>query len=155
MFGRFSTFRDVYGALVTTPEQKLSAIIIFFNFLALIPCVIYTLLLITIKSKPITYGFRNLLTILIVFVGFYLGIWTLRFTPFSFSDSFDRRIYARRSRGICFGLINSQPKENRSRNLQLTDSYQPSNNIVFIVDESIRGGSPQPQWIFKKHNPLS
>jgi glucan phosphoethanolaminetransferase (alkaline phosphatase superfamily) len=138
VFGRFSTLNDLQIAFATTSEQKLNAIATYFSLIAIIPCVVYLLMLITIKSKHITRGLKSFLVIAILFIGFYASVWRISYY-FSF-PTVSIGTFARSSIGYSiFRFYAYKEKRDSVEQPTFSDSYRPNNNIVFIVDESIRG----------------
>ena len=143
VFGRFTNFTDIENAFVNRELNVLAnAISDYFSLLSLLPCALFSILLICVKRNAAN-GLRKLVLIMLAFTGFFS--LTSYFTSNTFHSvsisAFYRTI-------ISFPMIwhvGSSSQVPRSlfyyadRRLVLHSSEeQPKNNIVFIVDESIR-----------------
>lgn len=142
VFQRFSSFKDVHIALATTPEQKLNAIIAYFSIFAFIPIVVYLLKLIILRPKPITHQLKSLLFILILFTVLYTCLSvTLQKNNIFLHPTVSTSAFVRTGISYLYFRYETfiKPERETIEPLLLPDSYIPKNNIVFIVDESIRG----------------
>lgn len=143
-FLRFSNLEDVENAFVAADATiKLNAISMYFNWLAIIPCLVYGVFLFVIKPQT-NKNWRYLLANLLLFVSF-----------FSFTAYYTRNIFHTISLDATyrtlvsfpinwyFGSTNQAPLSlfyNAEREkIDYVSPNPPSNNIVFIVDESVRG----------------
>ena len=156
IFQRFSTFRDLHISLVTTSEQKLNGIIIYFGYLALVPAIIYLFTLLFVKSNAPKHGLKSLLLIILCFIGFYSHNYqNLRLNKVYNFPTVSINAFSRTSVSYFFFKL-SDFGENRisPEKPNLADLYRPNNNIVLIVDESIRGDSLSLNGYHKKTTPF-
>lgn len=143
-FQRFSNLEDMENAFIAADFSiKLNAISIYFNWLAIIPCLFYGSLLFFAKPQT-NKTWRYLLLNLIIFTSF-----------FSFTAYYTRNIFHTISLDAGYrtlisfpvnwylGSTNQPPLSlfyNADREkIDYISQVSPTNNIVFIVDESVRG----------------
>ena len=133
-FSRFSTVEDLRIALFdTTAQQCLDAILAYSNWWLILPCVTYAVLLFTFRvHRRKSWGTLGVL--LAVLVAFYLAIGPYisgNFTAISL-NAFMRTVitspwkWARGYHG---------PRESVAAHPE----HRPGNNIIFVIDESVRG----------------
>jgi len=133
-FFRFSTTEDLRIALFdATAQQRVDSVITYANWLMIIPCVAYATLLFSFRGKR-RKSWLTLGLLLAVLIGFYGAIGSYvsgHFTAVSLT-AFMRTIiispwkWARNYNG---------PREMVAPHPE----HRPQNNIVFVIDESIRG----------------
>lgn len=141
-FGRFSDTTDVNVTFVTTSEQKLSAIISYFNLIAIIPCISFLTVLFMVKPKKASYGLKGFIVVVILFVGFYSSVWyaTPRFFLHQKFPTVSIGAFSRTGIGYLLSRAFSyQGNRDQVSQPSLPASYHPNNNIVLIIDESMRG----------------
>lgn len=138
---RFSDAGDVAPCiLVTTPEMQINAARMYLNWWALAPCVIFGLLLLSFKAPKSKNGLKGLLIVLAVTLGFYslmsryvvLYIHLLKYPVVSVNALF-RTVgdYVRVS-----AITYTGPREELE---PIAVSDPPARNVIFVIDESIRG----------------
>lgn len=133
-FSRFSTVEDLRIALFdTTAQQCLDAILAYRNWWLILPCVAYAVLLLSFRTHR-RKSWATLSLLLIVLVAFYSAIGPFisgNFTTISL-NAFMRTVitspwkWARGYRG---------PRES----VAAQPERRPANNIIFVIDESVRG----------------
>ena len=148
--GRFSDSLDIQNAVATTTDQQIASLLLYFNFAALIPCLVFLLCLVFIKRQDKCQGLRNLLLVFGLFALFHVllsefgGFFIERKFPTSALVAFCRT----NSDFIVAGISINNTTEEISRNKSLRQTVQkpalaenlrPANNIVFVVDESVMG----------------
>jgi len=140
-YGRFSEIVDLSIASASTTEQKLNTIIIYMNPLAIVPCVGYLFVLLTEKAKATTHGLKSLTAIVALSVCISSGVWYV--LPRLWVDGFPTAslgAFSNTTIGYCLFNVFSYKKEREKVDQPtLAENYRPNNNIVFILDESIRG----------------
>lgn len=141
--GRFSDMTDFQTVTTATTEQTASAIFLYFNIAAIVPCLIYLICL--IKSKPLSapLKLKGLLIVVLMY-----GIF---FTHVSFiSEIFAERKFPVTALNASVRTISDylvwQPIFTASYKVRKTiekpdlpENYFPQNNIIIIQDESIAG----------------
>lgn len=143
-FQRFSNLEDVENALIAADATiKFNAISMYFSWLAIIPCSIYGGFL--FFTKPQTdKNWRYLLANLILFVSFFslTGYYTRNTFHTISLDAFYRTTVSFPINWY-FGSTNQAPLSlfyNAEREkIDYVSPHPPTNNIIFIVDESVRG----------------
>lgn len=140
-FGRFSEELDITLAIFTTANQKLNSITTYFNPLAIIPIAIFLFILIFVKPKAEPDRLKSFLLLNLFLITMFIFIWlatpsggivalpSVSFNAFARTGS--RYLL---SRIFSYDSIREEPESPL-----LPESYKPNNNIIFIVDESIRG----------------
>jgi len=140
-YGRFSEETDVTLALFTTNAQKLNAITTYFNPLAIIPCAAFLFMLVTVKPKITPHGLKSFLAVLFLFT--FSFTFNRHVNPNGFNNQFPTVSFEAFSRTgiryLLFRTFSYRGERDKPERPLLPDSYKPNNNIVFIVDESIRG----------------
>ncbi len=143
-FYRFSQLEDVENAFIAADLQiKLNAAAIYFNYLSIIPCLLFGLLLLFVKPV-LKQGYLILPTVLILFGGFFS--LTAYFTHNNFytvsldsyyrtAISFPINWYVGTAFQAPRSVFYNVPREA----IEFQAQNHPVNNIVFIVDESVRG----------------
>ena len=137
---RFSDLSDFYIASASTWVQTQNAVYSYWNWLSLLPVFIYSAILFKIKNKDLSFGYKTFFLVLVIFVGFYVGIFHLRpkfFTPLDFPTV----SVANFSRSV-IGYYSSKIIEHGRKRYPIekpADANFPQNNIVLVIDESVRG----------------
>lgn len=143
-FYRFSNSEDAANALFAADSRIIfNAVPYYFDNVAFLPCLAFALLLIFIKPLR-EKGLKNLLIVLLLFVGFYSTsayVSTDVFPSASF-NAFYRTVVGFPIKWY-FGSLN-QPAliayyNTPRQKIEFRAQLKPANNIVFIVDESMRG----------------
>ncbi len=158
-FNRFSRFEDAQNAVIAADMQiRMQAATIYFNYLTIIPCLIFGLFLLTVKPT-LKKNWLNLFSNIIFLFSF-----------FSFTAYFTHNVFHTISFGAFFRTTTSfpiiwhfgttfQPPRkvffNQSRQqITFQTNTLPKNNIVFIVDESVRGDHLSLNGYTRKTTPL-
>lgn len=132
---RFTTAEDLENVIFgTNLDNKIDAVMIYANSSALIPVAVFLILSLVFKPRSQS-GWKNLTAVGLLALVFYT--LTGCFTANNFS-AFSCAAYYRTLIGAPWklDLINFTPREA----VGLRAAEKPSNNIVFIIDESISGG---------------
>lgn len=142
-FGRDSDFPDIDAAMATTPEQKLSSILMYFSLASLVPCIVFVLFLIRFKPPQKAQGFKGLLTIILLFGVFFIHLAYVAeiFMEKKFPTVSMNAFVRTQSDYLVWGsLLNANLKvRDTLQKPELAEGFRPANNIVLVVDESIRG----------------
>lgn len=130
----FSTAEDLENVIFgTNLDNKIDAVMIYLNWTAFIPCLIFLILLLTVKPL-FKNGWKNLATVSLTATGFFLttGYFTNNSYPIISFGAYYRTLI-----GSPFKLnyLNLTPRQI----IEYRVAEKPRNNIVFIVDESIAG----------------
>lgn len=140
-YGRFSDIVDLSSTSASTPEQKLNAIATYINLVAIIPCIAFLFVLVKQKSEIVTHSLKSFLLIILLFISFYSALWYV--FPKLHTDTFPTvSIGAFTNTAVSYALFNefSYKKERQLvEQPAISPDFRPDNNIVFIVDESVRG----------------
>lgn len=141
-FGRFSYYLDLQIAALTTTEQKMTAVGAYFNLFALVPAITYGIMLLAIKPRSSPYRTKSFAALGILSVSLCAGYWYLGATgnsSFYNYPGLSLTTFARTvtSYALFRTLSRRQPRD-RVEAPTLPDAYLPTNNIVLIVDESVR-----------------
>ncbi len=137
---RLSDLSDFYIAAGATWSQSKNAIYSYFNILSIFPTLIYLILLTKVKSQKTVFGYKSFLIILIIPLVFFHIIFHLQpkfFTPLEFPT-----LSATNFMRSAVGYSSSKFLENgrKRENITIPTSISiPQNNIVLIIDESVRG----------------
>lgn len=130
----FSTAEDLENVIFgTNLDNKFDAVMIYFNWIGFIPCLAFLILLLVLKPFY-ENGWKYLGIISLAASGFFLttGYFTKNHFPIISSAAYYRTII-----GSPFKLnyLNLTPRQA----VEPQGAEKPTNNIVFIVDESISG----------------
>lgn len=144
-FGRFSSLVDLATALFAGVDYHMAgeAVVTYFNSLSVLPIAVFALLLFVTK-KSASLGPLPLAS-LIVAVALYFGASTYFSSNQYYSASLSNfaRTVVSYPTGWYIGTIDGPPRgvayATPRYPVSFTASEAPRNNIVFIVDESIRG----------------
>ncbi len=158
-FNRFTTLEDIGNALFAADMRIMfSSIGEYFVLLAIIPCLLYAALLLVIKPL-LKNGIKILLSVLLLFSGFFLftAYFSTNYFPSVSFNAFYRTIF-NFPVSWYFGSIHQPPfsvfYETPRQKITFRAQRLPNNNIVFMVDESMRGdhlslnGYPRPTTPF-------
>ena len=138
--GRFTNLYDIAAAIFLSSEQRADSVFEYFNPIAIIPIIILIALCVLFKkSKRAFYGWRMPCLLVLVIV-FYIH--------FSYVNVafFDRQFVSNSFGSFCqttadFAISNPFIKP-KTRNLveipASTTNFHPTNNIIFVLDESVR-----------------
>ncbi len=143
-FNRFSNSEDAANALFAADSRiMLNSMSGYFDNFAILPCLAFALLLIFIKPIQ-TKGLKNFLLILSLFVGFFslTAYFTTNYFPSASLNAFYRTVIGFPVRWYIGSL--TQPAlivfyNTPRQKVSFESQREPGNNIVFIVDESMRG----------------
>lgn len=158
-FNRFTTLEDVGNALFAADMRIMfSSMGEYFVLLGVIPCLLYGILLLTLKPL-LKNGLKIFLAVAVLFSGFFLftAYFSTNFFPSVSFNAFYRTVF-NFPVSWYFGSIHQPPfsvfyQVPRER-VTFRAQKMPNNNIVFIVDESMRGdhlslnGYPRPTTPF-------
>ena len=148
--GRFSDMKDVEIILATTAEQKTDSMFLYFSFWAFFPAVVFLVCLCLVRVKE-PRNWRATLRTFAAGIVFFAsltvvgGLFTEKKFPTVSLNAFCRTSVD----FLIWGPIyNGQLKTNvMGRNWErqpvkkpaLAADYRPANNIVLVIDESVRG----------------
>ncbi|MGI9035060.1 MAG: sulfatase-like hydrolase/transferase [Pyrinomonadaceae bacterium] len=147
--GRFSEMLDIESVFRTNDDQKTAALLTYLNFAALVPCAfLLWLLIFTKKKKPAGYKlFAS--TILLAFAffagNFYFNDDSMnQKTPSSslnafFNTNLDFFVFNQSPSGLAAKLSGFEPVRRQVQQPNLPADYRPANNVIFVIDESVRG----------------
>jgi len=140
--GRFTSFYDIVSALSATPQQSVDSIRAYFNFTALIPLALFAGLCILLKTTNKRFGFGWLVFVSIAILAFYVHFYYVNqllfdrlFVSSSFGSFWQTTVdYAMLNP---FGRMHAPKREKVE--FHAAADQQPTNNIIFVFDESTRG----------------
>ncbi|NNE99444.1 MAG: sulfatase-like hydrolase/transferase [Pyrinomonadaceae bacterium] len=149
--GRFTESFDVENALMTTTDQKLTSIFMYLNYWAAVPCAVFLVALLIVKSSDDKPRFKPLAATFALYVTFFFGFsffqhfFTEKVFPTVALNAFaktsaDFMLYGPVANGKWGSSVTGI--ELKRRELVKPDPeaiLSPSNNIVLVVDESVRG----------------
>lgn len=142
LYERFSTTQDLSLAFITTSGQKIDAVVSYISWWALVPCAVYLFLILVYKSNK-RLSFKQSVIALSCFalllVVFNLTMWFVA-PRYYFYEAWNDS-YGAGSRtlfGHLFNRISYVPVE-REKVEPLSADLIPQNNIVLVLDESMRG----------------
>ncbi|CAN5547712.1 N/A [soil metagenome] len=148
--GRFSTTSDIESVVATTSDQKFESIFLYISLASIIPCLVFLICLFVVKNKQ-PKGLKPFLLTIFLFVVFFICLSTFgsffieqKFPTVSFNafcrTSTDFLIWGPLSNGKWNASITGNNLTRRKvEKPSLPENYRPSNNIVFVIDESVRG----------------
>lgn len=142
--GRFSDVLDVTLALATTSTQKLSSLAMYFGLAAFVPCVVFLVLLIFTKGEG-KANVRDLLLVNGLLVAVLVSGWTAsisRFPSISIYTFYRTNVEFALSGPFATGKWGSKITGIELRRTPVTSREtraEPANNIILVVDESVRG----------------
>lgn len=133
-FGRFTNVEDLRIAMYdATAEQWRGSILAYFDWRAVVPCLMYAVGLFTIRKKH-NRSWKTMAVVLVVIIAFYSAISPYvsgQFATISLNAFFRTVII---SPWKLFGGYRG-PREA----LTFRSDKSPQNNIIMVVDESVRG----------------
>jgi glucan phosphoethanolaminetransferase (alkaline phosphatase superfamily) len=144
--GRFSQQSDLEIALATTTEQKLSALSMYLSYAAVIPCIVLLGVLVFVRNKQRLgskeFAFANALLI-ISFTAFSLTLPekspTLATNAF-YRTNVEFLIYGPLATGKWGSELTGLSAHRRPiPKPRLPENYRPGNNVIVVIDESVRG----------------
>lgn len=164
--GRFTESFDIESAVATNSEQRIASLFLYLNYAALIPCVIFfALLLITRKiGKP--YKKRNFLTTAALSVAFFYFLsvsgdffFERKFPTVSlnafYQTNFDFLIWGPLANGKWASSVTGKEMARRQVTKPVSDeNFRPQNNIVIVIDESVRGDHLSLNGYHRKTTPF-
>lgn len=148
--GRFFNILDFETILATTSEQKTESIFLYANFWLIIPCTIFLACLFLVKNKE-PKGLKSLVKTFSGVGGFFIflllfsGLFADKnFPSVTFNTFYRTNIEFLLNGALTGGKLSStiSGKELTRRKIKkpdLPENYRPSNNIVLVIDESVRG----------------
>jgi glucan phosphoethanolaminetransferase (alkaline phosphatase superfamily) len=130
----FSTAEDLENVIFgTNLDNKIDAVMIYINWAALLPCLVFLVLLLAVKPLS-EKGLKNFGMVAAGALLFFLatGYWTNNYYPIAAVGAYYRTLI-----GSPFKLnyLNQTPRQL----IEYRAPEKPSNNLVFIIDESISG----------------
>ncbi len=144
--GRFSDKIDIETAVATTPEQQLASISMYVSFATLIPVVILLFLLIFLRAEKRREMKHFLIANAMLIACFAISpIVVARSFPTVATNAFYRTATDFLTSGpIVSGKWASDVtgiavKRRQVPKPNLPENYQPGNNVIVIIDESVRG----------------
>lgn len=144
-FGRFSTLVDLATAFFAGVDLHMGseAVATYFNWISLGPALVFASLLFVTKDS-VSRGVLSFVSVVITFALYFVA--STYFTSnlyYSASVSNFARTAISYPAGWYIGTVDGPPRgvayAKRRYDLSFTANEPPGNNIVFIVDESIRG----------------
>lgn len=133
-FGRFSTVEDLRIALFdATNEQRRGSILAYADWRAVIPCVAYAIVLFKFRARR-QHSWRLLGLILIGLACFYSAI-----SPYTSGQSPTISLNAFLRTAILSPWKWASGYHGPREAVNFHSEQRPPNNIVFVIDESIRG----------------
>lgn len=133
-YGRFSSVTDLRTALFEASfEQWRGSIRTYINWLALVPCVAYAALLLILKARRRS-SWATLPVLLLIAAGFYAAISPYTGGVFSTlsPNAFLRTL-------VITPLKSAGGYDGPRDEIPMYVEARPENNIILIVDESVRG----------------
>lgn len=144
--GRFSEKFDIETAIATTMEQKIDSVSMYVSYSAIIPCIVLLAMLIFLRSEK-TRGTKSF-----VFVNFLLLISFAVFSflsPEKFPTLSTNAFYRTNVEFLLFGPVASGKWASELTGISvhrrpvpkppLPENYRPNNNVIIVIDESVRG----------------
>ncbi len=141
LFDRFSDVTNVEPfLLITNLETQVDALVLYFSWIAVLPSLAFVLLLVVSKPNRTTLGWKALLLVLAASLGFYAAIarykvlyaHDLKYPVISVQAS-------ARTAGDYLASVTFLPEIERDTVPPVAHAADGYKNVVFIVDESIRG----------------
>jgi glucan phosphoethanolaminetransferase (alkaline phosphatase superfamily) len=144
VFERFTNLEDTANALYAADFRIMSnSIADYFDYPAIVPCAAFGILLVLVKPL-FNNGLKPLLFVALLFAGFFS--FTAYFTSNAFPSlslsafyrtafSFPVNWYIGSMQQPAFNVLYQTPR----REVKFRALEGPKNNIVFIIDESVRG----------------
>lgn len=140
--GRFTNYFDLINAISATWDQKIDSVFVFINFWAFLPILVLISICLYLNKSHFLSGGKRFAIILILISGFFLHLSYI-------NKSFFSGNFANLSVGAFFQtitdfLINkpplqiNPPKRQQVETPLISKSQIPTNNIIFVFDESIR-----------------
>lgn len=159
--GRFSDKIDIETAVATTHEQQIASISMYFSFAAIIPVAVLIILLIFLRSEK-QQEMRHFLIangLLIACFAIFPIVVSRSFPTFATNAFYRTTTDFLTSGPIVSGKWASDVtgiavKRRHVRKPKLTDNYRPGNNVVIIVDESVRGDHLSLNGYHRETTPL-
>ena len=148
---RFSDPFDFQSVFTATAEQQIDSLFLYFNFSALIPCALFLVCLLFFKSKSYIQKGRHLLLICGLFTLFFVFLYQFgdyfiekKFPTLTLGAFCRTNISSALENGLA---INDSASSANGENLlrqpvvkpQIAPNYRPTNNIIFVLDESVLG----------------
>lgn len=141
--GRFSSFSDIENVFSTNLEHKFSAAASYVSYLALVPCIVFLICLVSDRAKNNPLKFKGLLAIVLSLSFFYFQVSLVSAyflenkSPIVSIDAFCR---ATADFGVWGSFSNGMLTEREILpKPPLEKDFRPTNNIVYVVDESMLG----------------
>lgn len=143
--GRFTGKMDIETAIATTAEQKLASVLMYVNLFALIPICAFLILLIFIRTEK-KLGLKHFLLWNLLFAVLFVTcpilidqkfptLATAAFyrtnTEFLYQGPITNRVLAS-------SLMGNGTGRRSVKKPPLADDFRPPNNVVVVVDESVR-----------------
>ena len=139
LFNRFSISQDLALVFITTNTQRYDAVESYANLYALIPCIIYLAVLVAYRRTTLSVrkSFGVLIAIVTIFCAFNLVMW-FKAPKYYFYEAWSNSFVAatRSLAGYTFAEVAFHDVEREK--VPGLDS-QPTNNVVLVIDESVRG----------------
>lgn len=138
---RFSDAEDIRLFIIVTDfETQTDALKMFLNWLGLAPCLVFAVCLFLFKVPKRCVGGKGILIVLAAVFGFYLSISQqkvlyknyVKYPVVSFNAFF-------RTLADYTKMAASTPDKEREPVESIPAVQRPANNIIFVIDESVRG----------------
>lgn len=138
---RFSDAEDIkLFILATNLETQTDALKMFLSWAGIVPCAGFALCLLLFKAPRRSAGLKGMVAVLIAMFGFYLLMAQqkvlyknyVKYPVVSFNAFF-------RTLGDYAKVAASTPDKTRETVEVIPVAQRPANNIIFVVDESVRG----------------
>ncbi len=145
--GRFSNTADIESAIATTAEQRTASMMMYANVWIVVPCAVFLMFLLFFRHRRPT-GLRSFVTSVVAIVVFFAALSTVggffidkKFPTLSLNaflrTGTDFLVRGPLSNGNFSGAVIAKNLSRRS--VPAPADPKPTNNIVLVIDESVRG----------------
>lgn len=145
--GRFLETLDIGVAIITTTTQKIALILMHLNLYAIVPCLAFLICLIMVKKPAQKRSLKKLILGFTIFILSFIGLSFVEHTfakeqipTLSLSAFFRLNADFIIWKPITSHLAGTVEVERRAvKKPDLGENFKPINNVVLILDESVRG----------------
>jgi glucan phosphoethanolaminetransferase (alkaline phosphatase superfamily) len=140
--GRFALSSDISSIIGTNGEQKFDSFLSFFSVYALLPFVVLAILCVFFKKQKSEFGGKSFVAFTLVSCLFYFHLSFInqgfidRRIPTVSLASFSQTLADYLQHG---DLFKTKIKREKLEPINLPENSRPTNNIVLVFDESVRG----------------
>lgn len=152
---RFSDAEDIKMFLLATNlETQTDALKMFLNWLGILPCAAFALCLILFRVPKRSAGWKGMVVVFIAVFAFYLLVAQqkvlyknyVKYPVVSFNAFF-------RTLGDYTKIAASTRDKTRETVESVPTAHRPTDNIIFVIDESVRGDHLSLNGYFRKTTP--